>query len=113
MPGEASTKPRASVVTLNKKMLATEAGRDLLDLLRRFTDDGRISEAEVTELRQWLTQSAAAADLPALHFLREQSLWASSRNSRNDPEGQRYRREDRLDVVTTGNGELEESKRIR
>ncbi len=55
---EAPRKPRRS---LTKTQLQTPAGAELLSLCQSITEDGRIAEAETTDLRDWLTRSRDSA----------------------------------------------------
>jgi hypothetical protein len=62
---EARRKPRRS---LTKTQLETPAGAELLALCQTITEDGRISEAEVTALRDWLSSNCDSG-LPSEDFL--------------------------------------------
>jgi len=56
-------------IALTKAQLQTSLGTELLSLCRSVTSDGRLEPEELTALRQWL-DDAAAADMPALQHLR-------------------------------------------
>jgi hypothetical protein len=60
-----SHKPRRS---LTKTQLETPAGAELLSLCQTITEDGRVSEAEVTALRDWLSRNRDSG-LPSEDFL--------------------------------------------
>ena len=62
---------RRSPVTLSEQQLATEAGRELLELAHSITEDGLVEPAEVTRLHRWLHRHANAG-LPAIAFLNAQ-----------------------------------------
>jgi len=57
--------PRRS---LTKKQLQTGIGVELLSLCQAVTADGRLEEAEVERLRDWLTRNSDAA-IPAISYL--------------------------------------------
>ena len=66
---EASTQPiREPRKSLTKKQLQTEIGVELLSLCQAITADGRLEEAEVNRLCQWLSKNGQAA-LPAIQHL--------------------------------------------
>jgi hypothetical protein len=56
-------------IALTKAQLQTSLGNELLSLCRTVTADGSLEPEELTSLRQWL-DDAAAADMPALKHLR-------------------------------------------
>lgn len=59
-------------VTLTKSVRSSEAGAELLKLLTGITDDGRISDAEISSLRAWLAQARSDfSDIPAIAALRD------------------------------------------
>lgn len=58
-------------ISLSKKQLATDAGSDLLSLLRAVTADGQLSDGEVEQLKQWLDAHSAADEIPAIAWLRD------------------------------------------
>lgn len=62
---EAPRKPRRS---LTKTQLQTPAGVELLSLCESITSDGRVTEAEVEELRGWLGRNRDSG-LPSEDFL--------------------------------------------
>lgn len=62
---EADQKRRISITKLQRQ---TAAGAELISLCQTITEDGSLSEAEITDLRQWLHDNRAA-DLPALGVL--------------------------------------------
>lgn len=55
-------------VHLSKEQLRTQLGAELLSLLQSVTADGRIDQAEITGLRQWLHDAEAAEMLPARYL---------------------------------------------
>jgi len=57
--------PRKS---LTKKQLQTDIGIELLSLCQAITADGRLDEAEVDRLRDWLSKNGAAP-IPAILYL--------------------------------------------
>lgn len=65
MHSEKDRKPRLS---LTKRQLETALGAELLSLCQTMTADGRLTEAEVTELRDW-ARAQSADDLPAIEHL--------------------------------------------
>jgi hypothetical protein len=56
-------------IALTKAQLQTRLGTELLSLCRSVTEDGRLAPEELSSLRRWL-DDAAAADMPALQHLR-------------------------------------------
>lgn len=56
--------------SLSQTQLATTLGAELLSLCQSVTADGRLAPEELEGLRQWLSD-AAAADIPALGYLRK------------------------------------------
>jgi len=56
-------------MALTRAQLQTSLGNELLSLCRSVTADGSLAPEELTSLRQWL-DDAAAADMPALKHLR-------------------------------------------
>lgn len=58
-------------VTLTKKHLATDAGKDLLAILLDITRDGNVDVAEAHRLRSWLTSHQEAMSIPAVAWLAE------------------------------------------
>ena len=69
------TKERASArtrVSLTARDLSGEAGIALLQRLEQVWTDGVVSEHDVAGLSEWLREAAAVADLPGVHFLREE-----------------------------------------
>lgn len=59
-------------VSLTSRDLSGESGIALLQRLEQVWTDGVISEQEVAGLAEWLLEATAVADLPGLHFLREE-----------------------------------------
>jgi len=57
-------------LSLTKLQRQSAAGAELLSLCQTVTEDGSLSDEEVTALREWLDRNAAA-DLPARAFLGE------------------------------------------
>lgn len=55
-------------LSLTKKQRESVAGAELLALCQAITADGMIEDAEIAELRQWLTDHVSE-DLPAIAFL--------------------------------------------
>lgn len=55
--------------SLSQSQLATALGAELLSLCQSVTADGRLAPEELEGLRRWLGD-AAAADIPALSYLR-------------------------------------------
>ena len=56
-------------IALTRSQLQTSLGTELLSLCRSVMADGRLEPEELTSLRRWL-DDAAAADMPALQHLR-------------------------------------------
>ena len=55
-------------VSLTRSQLRASVGAELLSLCQTITEDGSISEQEVSALRTWLDENRSA-DLPSLSFL--------------------------------------------
>lgn len=55
-------------LSLTKSQVSAGPGAVLLSLCQTITEDGSLSEAEIGQLRDWLTENHAA-DLPAIIFL--------------------------------------------
>jgi len=66
---QAGTRTR---VSLTSRDLSGESGIALLQRLEQVWTDGVISEDDVAGLAEWLHETAAVADLPGFHFLREE-----------------------------------------
>lgn len=64
--------PRRQRIGLSKTDLATEVGQTLLNLLDNLVSDGALTDGEIKDLAAWLERTASTADLPGLHFLREE-----------------------------------------
>lgn len=62
---EATSRPRRS---LTKTQLATPAGVELLSLCEGIVSDGRVTETEITDLRDWLNRNRDSG-LPSQDFL--------------------------------------------
>lgn len=58
----------ATRVTLTKTQAATGAGMELLSLLESVTDDGRVSNEEIGQLRAWLSRNQGSG-IEAVAFL--------------------------------------------
>ena len=66
---EASAQPiRGPRKSLTKKQLQTDIGVELLSLCQAITADGKLDEAEVGRLRDWLSKNSGAA-IPAISHL--------------------------------------------
>jgi hypothetical protein len=55
-------------VHLSKEQLRTQLGAELLSILQSVTADGRIDQAEIMGLKQWLSDAEAAEMLPARYL---------------------------------------------
>jgi HIRAN domain-containing protein len=55
-------------ISITKLQRQTAAGADLISLCQTITEDGHLSDEEVTALRQWVNDNASC-DLPAQEFL--------------------------------------------
>lgn len=55
-------------LSLTKTDIQTTAGLELVQILQSITDDGHVEEAEVHQLREWLTQNVEVA-LPSREYL--------------------------------------------
>lgn len=67
LPAVPTTTPRKRL-SLTKTDVHTTAGLELLQVLQSITDDGHLQEAEVLQLREWLTTNVAVA-LPSREYL--------------------------------------------
>jgi len=56
-------------VTLNDQQLSGKAASELLSLLESISSDGRLDDAEIMKLDEWLSR-AGSENLPAITFLR-------------------------------------------
>ena len=55
-------------LSLTKSQVSAGPGTELLALCQTITEDGSLSESEIGQLRDWLTENRAS-DLPAIGFL--------------------------------------------
>ena len=77
---------RRTPVRLTTRDLSTESGVALLQRLEQVWTDGVISEEDVGNLAAWLNEAASVADLPGLHFLREEVSGILSDGIVSEPE---------------------------
>ena len=64
------TGERSRRISITKLQRQTAAGAELISLCQTITEDGRLSDEEVTALRQWVDDHISV-DLPARDFLLE------------------------------------------
>ncbi len=65
-------------VTLTPEQLATQAGKELLEITVRITLDGKLDAAEIKDLFRWLTANQANGDIAAIPYLRDIILRAAA-----------------------------------
>ena len=68
MNSKDKSKPRR--VTLTKKQLEEEAGAGLLQICQSIAHDGRLTDDEITDLREWLDINKESA-VPGIEFLHD------------------------------------------
>jgi len=62
---------RSPRVTLTKKNIESDIGAELLQLLGEITEDGALSDEEITKLKKWLDNIPSDANMYAISFLKE------------------------------------------
>ena len=65
---EPKAKPKR--VTLTKDQIESAAGAELLELCQEIAEDGRLTDVEIGELKQWVARHQDAG-VPAIEFLSE------------------------------------------